>query len=126
MVGSVLLAVATLRAGLAIRRRRQDGARPQAALRRRHLRLAKPAVVALLLGFALGPASAVWLRGWDGFSTLHGVFGALAALLFAATGVLGRRLERGRLSAREAHGLLGLLAVLVAAVAATTGLVLLP
>jgi hypothetical protein len=126
MLFSVGLALLTLRAGLAVRRARL-GRTPRApSLRGRHLRLAKPAVALVLIGFLAGPISAVWLRGWEPFHSFHGVLGLAVASLFTAAAILGRRLERGRGSARTAHAWLGALAVLGAAVAAVAGFVLLP
>lgn len=126
MAVSLALAVLALRAGLALRRaRRRLGARRPGA-RRTHLRLAKPAIALLLVGLLAGPPSAVALRGWDPFETLHSWLGLLVAGLFAAAFVLGRRLERGRSRAFDAHALLGTLAVLAAALTAIAGFVLLP
>lgn len=119
-------ALAALRAGLALRRARLAGRRRPPALRRRHLRLARPAVAAVLVGFAAGPPSAVYLRGFEPFDTFHAFVGVLAAGLFAAAGVLGQRLARGRSQARDAHALLGGAALLFAALAAVAGFVLLP
>ena len=126
MLLSIGLAMLTLRAGLAVRRARLGRAPRDASLRGRHLRLAKPAVALVLIGFLGGPISAIWLRGWEPFHSFHGVLGLAVASLFAAAAVLGRRLERGRASARTAHAWLGALAVLGAAVAAVAGFVLLP
>ena len=126
MVASLALAFAALRAGLALRRARLARRPPPREARRRHLRLAKPAVALLLVGFLLGPVSAVALRGWTPFETLHGLAGLAAAALFVAAALQGHRLEGGRVSARGAHALLGALALLVAAVAAVAGFVLLP
>ena len=93
MAVSLALAVLALRAGLALRRARRGlGARRPGA-RRTHLRLAKPAIALLLVGLLAGPPSAVALRGWDPFETLHSWLGLLVAGLFAAAFVLGRRLE---------------------------------
>ena len=94
--------------------------------RRRHTRLARPTLVMLLVGFAAGPVSAVWLRGWDPFRTAHAWVALTAIGLFLAAGVLGHRLERGISRALDTHALLGLLAVLAAAAAFGTGFVLLP
>jgi hypothetical protein len=126
MVVSLGLALAALRAGLVLRRAR--GARRPAprGARRRHLRLAKPAVVCVLLGLAAGPVSAVWLRGWEAFATLHAWLGLAAALGFAGAAATGRRLEAGRNDARQTHALLAGLALLAGAVAAIAGFVLLP
>lgn len=119
-------AALALRAGLRIRTARRRGGRRPPGLLRRHLRLAKPAVVALLIGFAAGPVSSLLLRDWAPFEHFHGWLGLAAAALFGATGILGWRLERGRSRARDLHGLLGVLALLASAVAAVAGFALLP
>jgi hypothetical protein len=136
MVVALGLLVLALRAGLRIRRARHArlaGARPRAGklsasdLLRAHLRIAKPAIVVVLIGFVAGPASSFWLRGWDPFEKLHSWLGLAAAGLFVATALLGRRLEQRRRGARAGlHGLLGLLGVLAAALTAMAGMVLLP
>jgi hypothetical protein len=126
MLLSIGLAVFTLRAGLALRRARRGVAPRDPRMRRRHLRLARPAVALVLVGFLGGPISAVALRGWEPFTTFHGVLGLAVAALFAAAALVGRRLERGRSRAFEAHARLGALAVLGAALAAVAGFVLLP
>jgi hypothetical protein len=126
MLVSLALAALTLRAGLALRRARLGRAPRDSGLRRRHLRLAKPAVALLLTGFVGGPVSAVWLRGWEPFASFHGLLGLTVAMLFAGAALVGRRLERGRSRAFQAHAWLGALAVLGAALAAVAGFVLLP
>ncbi|MBW2272902.1 MAG: hypothetical protein JRG96_06500 [Deltaproteobacteria bacterium] len=119
-------ALLALRAGLAMRRRRLRGAPHASGLLRRHLALAKPAVVLVLIGFAAGPISAVRFRGWEPFDSLHALLGGLAASLFAAAAWMGRSLERRRGGNASTHGALGLVAVLFAALAAMAGFVLLP
>jgi hypothetical protein len=126
MLASLALAAATLRAGLRLRAGRRRGAPGLAEARRRHLRLAKRCLPMLLAGFIAGPASAVWLRGWDAFATLHSWIAIVALLLFAATGWLGRRLERGALRWRDIHARLAIAALLAGAAALGTGFVLLP
>jgi len=126
MLVSLAFAVLTLRAGLVLRRARRGRAPRDPALRRRHLRLAKPAVALVLAGFLGGPISAVALRGWEPFASFHGLLGLAVATLFAAAALVGRRLEQGRSRAFEAHARLGALAVLGAALAAVAGFVLLP
>ena len=126
MVVSVLLCGAALRAGLALRRARRFRKRRPPGLRETHLRFAKPAAVALLIGFLGGPVSAVLLRSWEPFRTFHGVVGLVVAALFAAAAILGRRLEHGRSRPYDAHALLGLLAMLAAVIASVAGFVLLP
>ena len=126
MIASLGVVALALRAGLRLRRAR-FGRKPRAPdLRRSHLRLAKPAVALICVGFLAGPISAVWLRGWTPFSTFHAWLGVLAAALFLAVAILGRRLERHRGRPVDAHAFLAALAVLVAAIAVVAGLVLLP
>lgn len=126
MVGGVVLAVLALRAGVEVRRARARGSGPIAGLRRRHLGLAKLAVPVVLLGFVGGPLSMAWLREREVFGTLHGALGLVAAALFVATAVWGRRVEQGRLDAAALHGRLALAAVIAAGAAAIAGFVLLP
>jgi hypothetical protein len=126
MLVSLVLATLTLRAGLALRRARRGRAPRDPRLRQRHLRLAKPAVALVGIGFLGGPVSAVLLRGWEPFASFHGALGLGVALLLGAAALLGRRLERGRSRAFEVHALLGALGVLGAALAAVAGFVLLP
>jgi hypothetical protein len=126
MIGSLALAAVTLRAGLALRRARRLGHRRNAADYRRHLRLAKPTLVAVTVGFAGGIASSLWLRGWSAFATAHGAVAAAALLAFLGTGALGRRLEQGDRTRLEWHSRLAALAVLLAAASIGTGFVLLP
>ncbi len=126
MLLSLVAVGLTLRAGLRMRRRRLRGERRDPGLLRRHLKLAKPAVAAIVLGFTAGPVSAWWLRDWTPFQTLHSYLGTLALALFIATAVLGHRLQHGRGRPVEAHAWLGLLAALAAGLAAFAGFVLLP
>ncbi len=126
MLASIAAAAAALRLGLRLRRARLGGARRPPELRRRHLRIARPAVAAILVGFTLGPISAVALRGFEPFDTFHAAVGLATASLFACAGWLGHRLARGRSQARDLHALLGGAAVLLAALAAVAGFALLP
>lgn len=126
MLTSLLLAVLVLRSGLALRRSRRGLSRREPSLRMRHLRLAKPAVAMILAGFVAGPVSMALFRGEPPFGTFHAFLGLLAAALFAAAALLGRRLERGRSRAFDPHAVLAVLAVLAGAMAAIAGIVLLP
>ena len=123
---AIALCALALRAGLVLRGSRLGRCRRTPAERRRHLRLAKPAVALVCVGFVGGPLSAVWLRGWAPFGSFHAWLGLLAVGLFAAAALLGHRLETGRSRSFDLHALLGGLGVLAAAVAAVAGFVLLP
>lgn len=125
MLATLVLAILSLRAGNALRRARRARGRRTAQMRARHLQLAKPTVLLVLVGFAAGPISAVWLRGFRPFDTFHGMLGLLCVGLFVATAVIGWRLEHGASRAFEVHALLATLAVLVAALASVAGFVLL-
>lgn len=123
---AIALCALALRAGLALRRSRLGRGRRTPGQRRRHLRLAKPAVVLVCVGFFGGPLSAVWLRGWAPFASFHAWLGLLALVLFAAAALVGHRLETGRSRSFDLHALFGGLAVLAAALAAVAGFALLP
>lgn len=130
MILSLAVVVLALRAGLRLRQQRQGRpaivARPRGELLAAHLRLAKPAVVLVLVGFVAGPISAVWLRGFEPFSKFHGWLGLLAAALFALAAFWGHALETGRSREASRHGMTAGLALLVAALGAVAGFVLLP
>jgi hypothetical protein len=126
MVASLGVVALALRAGLRLRRAR-FGREPRTPdLRRAHLRFAKPAIALIGVGFLSGPISAAWLRDWTPFATFHAWLGILAAALFLAVAIVGRRLEQHRGRPADAHAILAGLAVLAAAVAVVAGLVLLP
>ena len=126
MLTGLGVAALAFRSGLRLRRARRGRAPRRPELRRNHLRFAKPAVVLVLVGFAGGPISWVWLRGNQPFSTFHAAVGLLVAALFAAGAVLGRRIETGRGRAFDAHAACGGAALLLGALAAVAGFVLLP
>ncbi len=123
---ALLLAVLALRAGLALRRARVLGGQRPLDLRPRHLRLAKPALALVVVGFVGGPLSMALLRGQEPFGTLHAWLGLATAALFVAAAALGRRIETGVSRSLDLHASLGLLAVLLGAVAAVAGFVILP
>jgi hypothetical protein len=126
MVVGITLAFVAMRAGLKLRRARTQGGRRTRTMRDAHLRLAKPAVIVVAVGFLGGIVSAYFLRGWTPFENFHGWLGLAVAGLFVAAAVVGHRIEEGKSRAFDAHALLGGLALLSAAVAAVAGFVLLP
>ncbi len=126
MIAAIGMCLLALRIGLSLRRARLARRPPSHGARARHLRIAKPAVVLVLVGFALGPLSVALLRDWTPMSSFHALLGGIAAVLFAGAGLQGRRLERGDRDARNLHALLGGAAVSIALAAAIAGFVLLP
>jgi len=126
MVLGIALAFLAMRAGTRLRRARTQGGRRTKAMRDAHLRIAKPAVAVVLIGFAGGLASAWLLRGWTPLENFHGWLGLSVALLFGSAAAIGHRIEEGKSRSYDAHALLGGLALLGAAVAAVAGFVLLP
>lgn len=126
MLVGVGLALVTARLGLEIRKRRAAGRLIGADLRRRHLRLGKAAILFVLVGFALGPSSMLWLRDRPAFDSLHGVLGIVGAGLFAWTGHSGRALARGDQSVRGLHRGVAAASIGTALLAAVAGFTLLP
>lgn len=126
MTVSLALVVVAARSGLRLRGARRLGTRRDPDDRRRHLRTAKLAVALVAIGWAGGPLSMALLRERPPFETAHAWVATGALLLFAATAVLGRGLERGRHHRLDAHALVAMTALLAAGVAAITGFVLLP
>ena len=127
MIVALGLAWLALRSGLELRRlRRLARADGLVELRTRHLRRAKSAIALLVVGFALGPASAFWLRDMAPFRTLHAWVGVAALALFVAAAIFGHRLEEGERGVAPLHARLALAALLVSALAFATGFVLLP
>jgi len=126
MAVALAFAAGALRTGLRIRSSRVSRVRREPGLRKNHLRLAKTAVVLVLIGFVGGPLSMVFLRGRPPFATAHAWVGMSAVVLFLATAYFGRELERNRRRERDTHAALALLAALASAAAFVTGFVLLP
>ena len=115
-----------LRVGLQLRRARIARRAAPRGARSLHLRVAKPAVAATLVGALAGPLSVWWFRDWTPMSTFHAVLGGTTAILFVGAALQGRRLERGDREARNLHAWLGGVAVVLALAAAIAGFVLLP
>ena len=92
MLGVLVLLLLTLRFGLALRRLRRGGRPLGGDQVKQHVRWARVAVGVLAVGFLAGPVSAVWLRNWAPFGTLHGGLAVLAVALFFSAAWFGQAL----------------------------------
>jgi len=126
MVASLVMAVATARLGLEIRRRRANGQIVGAPLRTRHLRFGKCTIAMVAIGFVAGPLSMILFRERAAFDSFHGILGLIVLGLFAWTGWSGRALSRGDPEAREIHRIAAAGAIGSAMLSAVAGFVLLP
>jgi hypothetical protein len=114
-----------LRLGLRSRKARLVGAPLDVNLIKLHMRLAKPAVAFVMLGFVGGGLSSSLIRNWSLMESFHAIVALVVVALFCVTAFLGRRAERGE-GEPGTHGLFGLLAMLGSALAAVAGFILLP
>jgi hypothetical protein len=127
----LLLAVATLRLGLALKNHR-TGQRALAqweGIYNRHTQLGLIFVSCLIGGYLLGILSMPWFRERPPFRSPHFFFGTLALLLFVAGGFTGWRLKQGTeryADVRDMHGFLVYLALFIALAVAIMGFILLP
>jgi hypothetical protein len=127
----LLIAVATLRLGLALKNHR-TGQRALAqweGIYRRHTQLGLLFVSCLTAGYLLGILSMLWFRERPPFRSPHFFFGTLALLLFIAGGYTGWRLKQGTeryADVRDIHGFLVYLALFIALAVAVMGFILLP
>jgi hypothetical protein len=127
----LLMAVATLRLGLALKNHR-TGQRALAqweGIYNRHTQLGLIFVSCLIGGYLLGILSMPWFRERPPFRSPHFFFGTLALLLFVAGGYTGWRLKQGTeryADVRDMHGFLVYLALFIALAVAIMGFILLP
>ena len=127
----LLMALATLRLGLALKNHR-TGQRALAqweGLYNRHTQLGLLFVSCLIGGYVLGILSMPWFRERPPFRSPHFFFGTLALLLFVAGGYTGWRLKQGTeryADVRDIHGFLVYLALFIALAVAVMGFILLP
>jgi hypothetical protein len=127
----LLMAVATLRLGLALKNHR-TGQRTLAqweGIYTRHTQLGLIFVSCLIGGYLLGILSMPWFRERPPFRSPHFFFGTLALLLFVAGGYTGWRLKQGTeryTDVRDIHGFLVYLAMFIALAVAIMGFILLP
>ena len=127
----LLLAVATLRLGLALKNHRigQRALAQWEGIYNRHTQLGLIFVSCLISGYLLGILSMPWFRERPPFRSPHFFFGTLALLLFIAGGYTGWRLKQGTehyADVRDIHGFLVYLALFIALAVAVMGFILLP
>ena len=127
----LLMAIATLRLGLALKNHR-TGQRALAqweGIYNRHTQLGLIFVSCLSGGYLLGILSMPWFRERPPFRSPHFFFGTLALLLFVAGAYTGWRLKQGTeryADVRDIHGFLVYLALFIALAVAVMGFILLP
>ena len=127
----LLMAVATLRLGLALKNHR-TGRRTLAqweGIYNRHTQLGLIFVSCLIGGYVLGMLSMPWFRERPPFRSPHFFFGTLALLLIVAGGYTGWRLKQGTeryADVRDIHGFLVYFALFIALAVAIRGFILLP
>ena len=127
----LLMALATLRLGLALKNHR-TGRRPLLqwqGVYNRHTQLGLLFVGCLIGGYLLGLLSMPLLRQRPPFRSPHFFFGTLALLLFVGGGYTGWRLKQGTAryaDVRDIHGFLVYLGLFVALAVAVMGFILLP
>jgi hypothetical protein len=126
MLLSISMALATARLGLEIRKLRLADQPAGASRRRRHLRLGKATLLAIAVGFVMGPLSMYFLRDRSVFDSFHSILGIIVAGLFAWTGWSGRALSRGNRDARDVHRIAAASSLGAAFVSAVAGFILLP
>ncbi len=128
---ALLIVVATLRLGLALKRHRlgQRYLAQWEGIQQRHTQLGLLGVGVLLGGYVLGIVSMPWLRARAPFASPHFFFGTLALLLFVAGAYTGWRLKQGtarHADVRDIHGFLVYLALFIALAVTVMGFILLP
>ena len=126
MISTLVMAIATARLGLEIRRRRSNGRPVGADLRARHLRFGKRTLVMVGIGFLAGPISMALLRDRNAFESFHAILGIIVLGLFAWTGWSGRALAGGNRDARDIHRIAAASSVAAAMLSAVAGFILLP
>ena len=127
----LLMALATLRLGLALKNHR-IGRRQLLqwqGVYNRHTQLGLICVGCLIGGYLLGLLSMPLFRQRPPFGSAHFFFGTLALLLFVGGGYTGWRLKQGTeryADVRDIHGFLVYLGLFVALAVAVMGFILLP
>jgi Protein of unknown function (DUF4079)/Eukaryotic cytochrome b561 len=128
---ALLMAIATLRLGLALKKHRtgQRHLAQREGIYNRHTQLGLCFIICLSGGYLLGMLSMPWFRERPPFRSPHFFFGTLALLLFLGGAYTGWRLKRGTeryADVRDIHGFLVYLALFIALAVAVMGFILLP
>lgn len=128
---ALLMAIATLRLGLALKNHRtgQRHLAQREGIYNRHTQLGLCFIICLSGGYLLGMLSMPWFRERPPFRSPHFFFGTLALLLFLAGAYTGWRLKQGTeryADVRDIHGFLVYLALFIALAVAVMGFILLP
>ena len=124
MIITVGLLALVFKEGVSLRQARLQGS--SSRNRSLHTRLAKIVTGLILVGAISGPISAVRLRGWDAFESVHSRITLSVVSVCILTATLGWLLEHHQFQRPAVHGWLGLLTLLGATAAFVTGFVLLP
>jgi hypothetical protein len=127
----LLIALATLRLGLALKKHRSGRHRlqQQHEIFQRHTQLGLLFVACLSGGYVLGLLSMPLLRERPAGRSAHFFFATMALLLFLGGGYTGWRLKQGTkqyADMREIHGFLVYLGLFVSLGTAVMGFILLP
>jgi hypothetical protein len=127
----LLMALATLRLGLALKTHRAGRRRLQdwQHIVGRHTQLGLLFVACLSGGYALGLLSMPLLRDRAPFGSTHFFFATLSLLLFLGGGYTGWRLKRGTpqyADVRDIHGFMVYLGFFISLGVAVMGFILLP
>ena len=124
MIITVGLLALVFKEGVSLRQARLQGS--SSRNRSLHTRLAKIVTGLILVGAISGPISAVRLRGWDAFESVHSRITLSVVTVCILTATLGWLLEHHQFQRPAVHGWLGLLPLLGATAAFVTGCGLLP
>jgi hypothetical protein len=130
-VFAIVVAMATLRLGLALKKDRSGGRRlhNRLTIYQRHTLLGFFFIGVLLGGYGLGLLSMPFFRGRPPFRSPHFFFATIALLLFLGGAYTGWRLRHGTLKyadVRDIHGFLVYLGLFITFAVAVMGFILLP
>lgn len=130
-VSSIIIAVAALRLGLALKKDRSGRRRLRIRqeIFQRHTQLGLAFTGCLAGGYVLGLLSMPLLRDRAPFRSAHFFFATIALLLFLGAAYTGWRLKQGtpkHADIRDIHGFLVYLGLFVSLAVAVMGFILLP